>query len=107
MRKLSIYLKLNLKHLKTSKYEADQKRYNYPFQGKIAEVDIWLEDLKGLVIVEFEFINISAFDGFKMPEFCLRDITGLEWLAGGKLSGKKYSDIKDKLEKLGYNPIYE
>jgi adenylate cyclase len=71
-------------------------RYVFKYQNYEAEFDIWEGDLKGLVIVEFDF---------KMPEFCLTEVTQKEWLSGGKLSGKSYGDVANRLEAIGYKPL--
>ncbi len=92
--------------LKKNDYTKQKKwRFNYIFEGQNTEIDIWTDDLKGLAIFEIEFENKDLADKFEMPNFCLKDVTNEEWLAGGMLSGKKYSDIKDKLEKFNYKPI--
>jgi len=77
-------------------------RYNYLFQGNKAEIDVFQDDLKGLVLVDFEFKNLAEKDSFTMPPFCLIDVTQDSTFAGGMLCGKKYSDIKSRLDELGY-----
>jgi hypothetical protein len=42
---------------------------------------------------------------FKMPDFGLYEVTEYEWLAGGKLSGKRFQDVESELKKRGYSPI--
>jgi len=80
-------------------------RYNYSYDGRIAEVDVFQERLKGLVVVDFEFETEEEKDSFEMPDFCLADVTQEEFLAGGMLCGKNYEDIKDKLKKYNYNRL--
>ncbi len=81
-------------------------RYYYKYKGKTAEVDIFLNGLKGLVVVEFEFETIKEKNAFKMPDFCLADVTQEKLYAGGLLAGKKYKDFQKLLEGYGYKPIY-
>ena len=80
-------------------------RYYYSWNGRVGEVDVFLDELKGLVLVDFEFSSRKEKAAFKAPDFCLADVTREEFLAGGMLAGKKYSDIEAKLKKFGYARI--
>ena len=80
-------------------------RYYYPLGGKTFEVDVFQDSLKGLVIVDIEFEKESEKDNFKMPEFCLADVTKEKFTAGGMLCGKTYKDIEQALEKFGYKKL--
>jgi adenylate cyclase len=100
--------------LKKDEFEALQKvpgkrvakeRYLYPYQGVMAEIDVFKEDLQGLVIVDVEFEEEAKKDTFQIPDFCLLDVTQEKFLAGGMLCGKKYADIKTLLDKLGYSKL--
>lgn len=80
-------------------------RYFYPLDGKTAEIDIYLDALRGLAFVDFEFDSRAEKDKFKMPHFCLADVTQEKFVAGGMLAGKKYSDIEPFLKKYNYKKI--
>lgn len=80
-------------------------RYYYSYQNQIAEIDIFQGNLKGLILVDFEFKTLAEKDSFLMPDFCLADITQEEFTAGGMLCGKTYSDIQERLAKLNYQKI--
>ena len=80
-------------------------RYFYSFKNKIAEIDIFLDDLKGLAMVDFEFNTSDEKEKFIMPDFCLADVTQDKFFAGGRLAGKKYSDIKPFLDKYNYEKL--
>jgi len=80
-------------------------RYFYDYKGISAEVDIFQDDLLGLVLVDFEFKNVEDKDNFKMPSFCLVDVTQNKTFAGGMLCGKKYADIEPRLKELEYKKI--
>lgn len=80
-------------------------RYLYPYKGLTAEIDIFCDYLKGLAVVEFEFPDEKTKDNFKMPDFCLVEVTKDDFIAGGMLCGKKYFDIKPKLEKYNYTRL--
>lgn len=77
-------------------------RYYYPFGANSAEIDIFEDELKGLALVDFEFKTIEEKNDFRMPDFCLVDVTQDKFTAGGVLAGKKYEDIEEKLKKYGY-----
>ncbi len=82
-----------------------KNRYTYKQDNVTIEVDVYLDDLAGLVVTDFEFESREDKDVFMMPNWCLVEVTQDEALAGGKLAGKKYSDILEVLEKYGYNMI--
>lgn len=80
-------------------------RYLYPCNGGTAEVDVFQGALSGLVVVDFEFDGRAEMDSFKMPDFCLADVTEDLFIAGFKLSGKCYGDIEDDLARFGYKKL--
>lgn len=81
-------------------------RYYYNFNDRTAEFDVFQDSLKGLVIIDFEFATMDEKDNFKMPDFCLADITQELFTAGGMICGKSYKDIKDELKKFNYNKLF-
>jgi len=80
-------------------------RYFYPWKGGMAEIGIFQGDLKGLVLVDFEFSSEEEKNKFQMPEFCMTEVTDKEFIAGGMLCGKGYEEIKEALEGLGYKKV--
>jgi CYTH domain-containing protein len=80
-------------------------RYLYKYKGRIAEVDVFKDGLEGLVVVDFEFSTAKEKDSFVQPEFCLAEVTQEEFIAGGTLCGKTYSDIEKELDRFGYKKI--
>lgn len=80
-------------------------RYYYDYNGRMAEIDVFQDDLAGLAVADFEFKTIEEMNNFTMPDFCLVDVTQEKFIAGGMLCGKKYSDIEADLQKLGYSKI--
>ncbi|MEW5955482.1 MAG: hypothetical protein AB1626_03020 [Candidatus Micrarchaeota archaeon] len=80
-------------------------RYYCNWNGTMAEVDVFQDDLAGLVLVDFEFSSPEEKAAFETPEFCLTDVTQEDFVAGGMLCGKKYSDIEPELKKFGYAKI--
>jgi len=80
-------------------------RYYYPFEGRTAEIDIYLDDLEGLGVVDFEFKTREEKNKFVMPDLCLLDVTQEKMTAGGILAGKKYKDIEPFLKKCRYTKL--
>ncbi len=80
-------------------------RYLYPHQNKTAEVDVFQEDLAGLVLVDFEFESVGDMESFTPPDFCLVDVTEEDFIAGGLLCGKSYQDIELELRRFGYKKL--
>jgi len=78
-------------------------RHNYPVGANIAEIDVFQDELKGLILIDFEFKTMEEKNDFIMPEFCLAEVTPDKTFTGGLLAGKKYSDIEAQLSKYGYN----
>lgn len=82
-----------------------KKRYFYDINGMVAEIDVFEENLKGLVLVDFEFEKKEDMDKFVMPDFCLCDVTCDIEIAGGFLAGKSIEDIDDFLVVKGYSRL--
>lgn len=80
-------------------------RYNMPYKGLIAEIDVFQDKLKGLAVIEFEYPDRKTRDSFEHPDFCGPDVTAEEFVAGGFICGKTYEEIKPNLEKYGYKKI--
>jgi len=84
----------------------EKTRFYYNLNGRIAEIDVFRGRLKGLVLVDFEFKTQKEKESFKMPDFCMADVTQEEFAAGGMLCGKSYSDIRDELKRFGYKKLF-
>jgi len=81
-------------------------RYMYPYHGMLAEVDVFLDALLGLILVDFEFDTHEDKDAFHMPDFCLAEVTQEKFTAGGMLCGKSYGDIEKELLHYKYKKIF-
>lgn len=70
------------------------------------EIDIFKDELKGLVLIDIEFKNKKLKNSFRgAPDFCLVDVTQEDFIAGGMLAGKKYGDIEEDLVRCGYDKL--
>ena len=81
-------------------------RYAYSHNGQFAEIDVFQDDLAGLVLADFEFKSKKEKGLFQQPDFCLVEVTQDSTMAGGMLCGKKYSDIENHLRGLGYRALF-
>ncbi len=88
-----------------SQKRIEKDRYVVPLAGRTAEVDVFKGVLAGLVLIDFEFDTPEEKDAFNPPESCLADVTTEDFIAGGNLAGKSYSDIEPDLERFGYKPL--
>ena len=82
-----------------------KKRYKYVYNAYLLEVDVFMGGLEGLILIDVEFTGDKEKDLYVMPPFCLYDATRESFLAGGKLAGKSYIDIKPGLDGLGYTKL--
>ena len=82
-----------------------KERYKYDYQGRTAEIDVFKDDLAGLVLADFEFKSMEEMEEFAIPDFCLAEVTQEEFIAGGMLSGKRYLDIEEDLKRYDYVKI--
>lgn len=80
-------------------------RFYYSYQKMIAEIDVFKGKHKGLVLVDFEFKNKSKLAKFKMPDFCLADVTEEEFTAGGVLCKNSFSKLLPHLKKFNYKKV--
>lgn len=71
----------------------------------MAEVDVFGEQLAGLVLIEFEFADEAAKDAFRPPACALADVTQEDFIAGGRLAGKTYLYIAPDLARFGYQKL--
>jgi len=82
-----------------------KRRHYYQEGGRTYEVDVFLGDLSGLVLVEIEFRSAAEKTAFAAPGWCLADVTQEDFIAGGMLAGKRYADIESRLGTFGYKKI--
>lgn len=83
-----------------------KRRFAYEIGDLAAEVDVYLDDLAGLVVIDFEFDSDEAMVAFRKPDFIGPDVTQDSLVAGGMLCGKAFADVADQLlEKYDYRPV--
>ncbi len=80
-------------------------RYYYKKDGTTCEFDVFQGDKAGLIMVDVEFKTSEEKAAFKMPDFCLADVTQDVRFAGGVLCAKTYEDLEPELKKHGYKKL--
>lgn len=82
-----------------------KRRYFVPVSEKIANLDYFLGDLKGLVLVTFAFPTQAERDNFAAPDFCGAEVTQVTGFSGRFLAGKDYKHIAPFLEEYSYTKV--
>ncbi len=90
---------------KSSSKIVEKDRYVIDIDGHPAEIDVFVGDLDGLVLIDFEFNDEAAKNNFTPPSVCLVDVTQEKFIAGGLLAGKSYSDIQADLDEYNYSAL--
>jgi len=80
-------------------------RYYFTEDNVNYEVDVFQDELKGLVLVDVEFKSNEEKSTFVPPHWVLADVTQEEFIAGGALSDSTYTDIEKELSRYNYISI--
>ena len=91
--------------LKISSNIIHKIRFEYPYKTYTAEIDVFLGKLKGLILADVEFRKTKELRTFKIPDFCLIEVTNEPYLAGGVLCHSTFSSINTRLKKYNYKKI--
>lgn len=83
----------------------EKTRFYYSENGIGYEIDVFRSGLSGLVVVDVEFKSNEEKSRFKMPSWCLAEVTQEKFIAGGMLCGKTYEDITADLARYGYRKL--
>jgi CYTH domain-containing protein len=80
-------------------------RYYYRENDVDYEIDVFRDDLAGLVLVDVEFASLEEKCSFVPPPWCLKEITQETFIAGGMICGKRYVDIEKDLDRFSYKKM--
>ncbi len=84
-----------------SVFEANELRKNrYPFEheGRLYSVDVFLGDLRGLILAETDFDTDEELDAFPAPPFAFMDVSREELFTGARLVELTADDIRRQLK---------
>ena len=86
-----------------SVFEANELRKNrYPYEhaGRVYSVDVFLGDLKGLILAETDFETDEEMDAFTTPPpFAASDVSREEMFTGGRLVHLTADEIRAELRR--------
>ena len=90
-----------------SVFEGNELRKNrYPFEhgGRLYSVDLFLGNLRGLVLAETDFDDDAEIDAFPLPSFAHLDVTRDELFTGARLVELTAEEISRELESRTSGP---
>src|ERR1051326_8789060 len=79
--------------------ELRKNRYPYEHEGRTYSVDVFLGDLRGLILAETDFDTDEEMDSFTPPPFAARDVTREEMFTGARLVSLTADEIRDALSR--------
>ena len=77
--------------------EIRKNRYPFEHEGRVYSVDVFLGDLRGLILAETEFDTDEELDSFTTPSFALLDVTREEMFTGARLVELTAEDLRAEL----------
>jgi CYTH domain-containing protein len=78
--------------------ELRKNRHPYEHEGRKYSVDVFLGDLRGLVLAETDFDTDEEMDNFPPPPFAFRDVTNDELFTGGSLVHLSFDELRERLK---------
>ena len=79
--------------------ELRKNRYYLRHEGRLYSVNVYLGDLRGLVLAEIDFDDDAEMDAFPTPSFAYLDVTRDELFNGARLVELTAEEIRRKLER--------
>ena len=77
--------------------EIRKNRYPFEHEGRRYSVDVFLGDLRGLILAETDFDTDEELDSFPLPAFALLDVTREEVFTGARLVELTAEDLRAEL----------
>ena len=81
--------------------ELRKNRYPYEHEGRKYSVDVFLGDLRGLVLAETDFDSDEELDAFAPPAFAFMDVTRDETFTGARLVELTADELRAALKERG------
>jgi CYTH domain-containing protein len=88
---------------KNERAETNELRFNrYAFEanGKLSEIDFYLNPLWGLILAKVLFETKEEMRSFNAPDFFLTEVTQSENFLSGNLVGKNFAEVQREAEKM-------
>lgn len=79
--------------------ELRKNRYPYEHEGRAFSVDVFLGELRGLILAETDFETDDEMDAFASPNFAFTDVTREEMFTGASLVNLTFQDIREAVRK--------
>ncbi len=81
--------------------ELRKNRYPYEHEGRKFSVDVFLGDLRGLVLAETEFETDEEMNSFALPSFAFAEVTNDPMFTGARLVDLTADKIREELKRRG------
>ena len=78
--------------------EIRKNRYLYEHEGRRYSIDVFLGDLRGLILAESDFDSDEEMDAFPLPSFAAADVSRDPLFTGGRLVELTAEDIRRELK---------
>jgi len=78
--------------------ELRKNRYYLRHEGRLYSVNVYLGELRGLVLAETDFDDDGEMDAFPAPPFAFRDVTREELFTGGRLVELTAEEIRREIQ---------
>lgn len=72
-------------------------RYYHNYQGQVYSIDVFENELKGLILCETERDNLEDLMSAEFPDYASREVTEDSFFTGGNLCGVTQSELLKKL----------
>ncbi len=79
--------------------ELRKNRYPYEHEGRKYSIDVFLGDLRGLILTETDFETDAEMDNFTPPPFAHADVTRDETFTGARLVELTADDLRGELKR--------
>ena len=79
--------------------ELRKNRHPYEHEGRKYSVDVFLGDLRGLILAETDFDTDEEMDAFPPPPFAFMDVTEDELFTGGSLVNLTFDELRERIQK--------
>ncbi len=81
--------------------ELRKNRYYFRHEGRLVSVNVYLGDLRGLVLAEIDFDTDAEMDAFPLPPFAHADVTRDETFTGARLVELTAEELRAELARRG------